>query len=113
MEEWLKGDNVPRRAVLTAAEFRSDFEVPGTPVVLTRCAAVSGAVARWTAEYLAAKLQGHKAIAGARLRTCLTIIWVDSMRWPVQDVDRSQCRCEHWSNSAHHCVPARLHLAAV
>eukprot|EP00039_Didymoeca_costata_P008155 m.108645 g.108645 ORF g.108645 m.108645 type:complete len:508 (-) comp13973_c0_seq2:928-2451(-) len=60
LEEWLAEESIPRRANLSAAEFRKEYEVPNIPLILTDKTASWLSCSRWLPETLEKSLAGKK-----------------------------------------------------
>ncbi|GLC43738.1 hypothetical protein PLESTB_000903100 [Pleodorina starrii] len=62
--DWLRVDNIDRRSGLTPEQFRSEYEIPNRPVILTDVMSTWPAMTKWNREYLAQMFGGREVIVG-------------------------------------------------
>ncbi len=93
--EWLRVDNIERRAGLSVRDFREQFEAPNLPVVLTDGARDWPALKKWDAEYLAKAFEGKDVIAGnykMSFQTYLSYCNSNRDELPLYLFDKTFCR---------------------
>ncbi|KAI3433776.1 hypothetical protein D9Q98_003581 [Chlorella vulgaris] len=61
---WLEVDNIERRAGLSLADFREQFELPNKPVILTDVVTKWPAMEKWSRQYLEAAFEGSHVLVG-------------------------------------------------